>query len=72
MFLNTIFVLLSVLYFVVSYFIGIKKNLNFVSFLMLGFTEGIVESKNKDKVAKIFGILSLVVAVIFLVVGLLI
>lgn len=69
MVLKTIFILLSVLYFVVSYFIGIKKNLNFVSFFMLGFTEGLVEKKNKDKVAKLFGILSLVVAIIFLILG---
>ncbi|ARK32477.1 hypothetical protein BkAM31D_22880 [Halalkalibacter krulwichiae] len=69
MVLSLILILIGVLFYVVSYFIGIKKNLNFISFFMLGFTDGLVEDKDKVKVARFFGILSFIVATYSLVSG---
>ncbi|MCL7748797.1 hypothetical protein [Halalkalibacter alkaliphilus] len=67
--LSIILIIIGILFFVVAYFIGIKKNLNFISFFMLGFTERLVADKDKDKVVRFFGILSLIVATYFLVSG---
>ncbi len=44
MIINIVFILLGILYSVVTYFIGIKRNLIFASFFIFGFTEDLVEN----------------------------
>lgn len=69
MVLNVLFILIGVIYLAASYFIGIKKNLNFISFFMLGFTERLVKDKNKHVLSICFALLFILVGSFFIVLG---
>ncbi|KMK76820.1 hypothetical protein [Alkalihalobacillus pseudalcaliphilus] len=65
MVLNLVYILLGFVFLLAAYLIGVKKNLNVISLFMLGFTEGLVEGKNKQRVSAIYSGCSLMVAFTF-------